>query len=64
MAKLALEKQAIENKHLKALLEIEQKSNQNQINIEKAKIDAMLKTADIGMKMKTSHEIHHKQNRL
>lgn len=55
MAKLALEKQAIENKHLKALLEVQEKKNQANLNLEKAKIDGILKAADLEIKMRSHH---------
>lgn len=55
MAKLALEKQAIENKHLKALLDVQEKKNQANLNLEKAKIEGMLKAADLSIKMRTHH---------
>lgn len=49
-AKLALEKQAIDNKHLKAILDIQEKNKQTQLNIEKAKVDGMMRAADINLK--------------
>lgn len=60
-ARLALEKQDMESKHIKILDEIEQKNQKMQLDAEKDKINSMLKAADIELKTRDLHHRHTKE---
>lgn len=60
-AKLALEKQEMESKHLKTLYDIEEKNKKMQLDYEKDKIDSALRAADIEMKAHDQHHRHAKE---
>jgi len=60
-AKLALEKQEMESKHLKTLYDIEEKNKKMHLDYEKDKIDSALRAADIEMKAHDQHHRHAKE---
>lgn len=60
-AKIALEKQDMESKHIKALYEIEEKEQRMKLDAEKDKIDSALRAADIELKAHDQHHRHAKE---